>query len=282
MPDMKLHRWLAAAGLAGVVVMAGCGSDPVGPDAEDIYIEVHVTRGLAAVDYTFAVVGSASEVRGIACERVCDFEPGDVLAALTPAQVLYYAELLTHAGIRFHDGKDFGDQCCDQLYYAVVYRDGDRESSVSGAAGSLPGDLSRAIGELQQLLSGILPVIIDWDSRPEEWPQDPLTLGEFSLEGPILSLEVRYGGGCKPHDHDLVAWGGWLESFPVQVNVLLTHDDNDDPCDALVQDTLRFDLTRLREDYVASYRDGGPGPTTIVLRLSVPDGAEPRRIEYTF
>jgi hypothetical protein len=281
MRDLELLRWLAAAGLAGVVVLAGCGSDPVSPDAEDIYIEIHVTGGFAAVDYTYAVVGSESEVRGIACESACDFDPGEVLVNLTPAQVLYYAELLTDAGIRFHDGRDFGDQCCDQFYYFVEYREGERESSVSGATGSLPGDLSRAIGELHQLLSGILPVIIDWGSRPEDWPQDALTLTGYSLEGPVLTLEVGYGGGCEPHDDDLVAWGGWLESFPVQVNVLLTHEDHDDPCDALIQRTLRFDLTRLREDYEASYRDRGRGPATIILRLTAPDGAEPRRIEYT-
>lgn len=282
MRAQRLVRDAVAVGIAAGAVMLGCGSDPVGPQAEDIYIEVHVTGGFAAVDYTYAIVGSSSELRGIACERACDFEPGDLLAELTPAQVLYYSELLRDAGIHTHDGTDFGDQCCDQFYYAVEYREGERESNVSGAAGSLPGDLSRAIGETHQLLSGILPVIIDWQSVPEDWPQDALVLREYSLEGPVLSLAVEYGGGCESHDHDLVAWGGWMESFPVQVNVLLTHEDHDDPCDALLQRTLRFDLTRLREDYVASYRDGGPGPTTIILRLTVPDGAEPRRIEYTF
>jgi len=281
---MRVQRLVRHAGAVGIAAaaMLGCGSDPVGPQAGDIYIEVHVTGGFAAVDYTYAVVGSSSEVRGIACERACEFEPGDVLADLTPAQVLYYAELLTDAGIHRHTGTDFGDQCCDQFYYAVEYREGERGSTVRGATGSLPGDLSRAIGELHQLLSGVLPVIIAWQSGPEDWPQDPLILREFSLAGPILELQVEYGGGCEPHDHDLVAWGGWMESLPVQVNVLLTHEDHDDPCDALIHRTLRFDLTRLREDYVASYRDGGPGPTTIVLRLTVPDGAEARRIDYIF
>ncbi|KPK62044.1 MAG: hypothetical protein AMS21_08305 [Gemmatimonas sp. SG8_38_2] len=278
----KLVRHPIAVGIAATAVMLGCESDPVGPQAEDIYIEVRVTGGFAAVDYTFAVVGRSSEVVAIACEQVCDFEPGDLLADPTPAQVLYFAELLTDAGIHTHAGTDFGDQCCDQFHYTVEYREGDRGSIVSGATGSLPGDLSRAIGELHQLLSGTLPVIIDWPSRPDNWPHDPLMLRDFALEGPILELEVEYGGGCESHDHDLVAWGGWMESFPVQVNVLLSHEDRDDPCDALIHRTLRFDLTRLREDYVASYRDGGPGPTTIVLRLSVPDGAEARRIDYTF
>jgi hypothetical protein len=78
----RLLRHAGAVGIAAAAVMLGCGPDPVGPQAEDIYIEVHVTGGFAAVDYIYAVVGSSSDVRGIACERACDFEPGDVLADL--------------------------------------------------------------------------------------------------------------------------------------------------------------------------------------------------------
>jgi hypothetical protein len=273
-------RHTAAAELAAVALVVGCGSEPVGPQPQDTYVEVHVTGGFVATDYRYALVGSSSEVRGIACVQGCDFEPGDVLADLTPAQVAYYADLLIDAGIHAHDGKDFGNECCDQFHYVVEYRDGERTSTMRGAAGNFPADLGRAINELQQTLSGVLPVIIDWASRPEDWPQDPLVLRQFSLEGGILELEVEYGGGCKSHDHDLVAWGGWMETVPVQVHVLLTHEDPDDPCDALIRRTLRYDLTRLREDYEASYPNGGP--TTIVLLLTVPDGAEARPIEYTF
>lgn len=278
----KLIRQLGAAELAAIALVAGCDSEPMGPRAEDTYIEVHVTGGLAFVDYGYAVVGRSSEVRGIACALGCDFEPGDVLADLSPAQVVYYAELLIDAGIHRHAGTDFGDECCDQLHYVVEYRDGERTSIVRGGAGNLPADLARAIGEIGQTLLGGLPVIIDWPSRPEGWPRDPLVLLQFSLEGSILQLEVEYGGGCASHDHDLVAWGGWMESNPVQVSVLLTHESRDDPCDALIHRTLRYDLTRLREGYVASYPGGEPGARTIVLLLTVPDGAPARRIEYTF
>jgi len=278
----KLTRHAAAAALATIALSIACGSEPVEPLPEDIYVEVHVTGGLVSTDYRYALVGSSSEVRGIACQQGCDFEPGDVLADLTPTQVRYYSDLLVDAGIHTHAGKDFGDECCDQLHYDVEYRDGERTSTVRGAAARLPTELARAIGDLQKVLSGVLPVIIDWPSRPEAWPQDPLVLHQFSLEGDVLELDVEYGGGCTSHDHDLVAWGGWIESSPVQVNVLLTHDNADDPCDALIRRSLRYDLTRLREDYMASYPGGGPAATTIVLLLTVPDGAEARSIEYTF
>lgn len=271
-------------GLVAMTALLGCQSDPTGPEvgAESVYIEVHVTGGFAGVDYTYAIAGEALELRGIACVSVCDFEPGERLEELTPAQVLYFTRLLTDAGIHEYDGSDFGDECCDQFHYAVELREGGRESTVTGATGTLPEDLSRAIGETQELLSGRLPILIQWESTPQDWPGDPLALHSVSLDGSVLSLEVEYGGGCDRHDHDLVAWGGWMESFPVQVNLLLTHDDHDDPCDGLIRRTLRFDLTRLRDAYLGAYPGSAPGVTTLALWLTAPDGEDAHRIDYTF
>jgi hypothetical protein len=268
---------------AGLLAAGGCGSDdPLGPQAERIYIEVRVSGGIASVDYTYAVDGDESVVRGIVCNSGCDFEPGEVLAGLTPAQVLYFAELLADAGVILHDGVDFGVECCDQFHYAIDYRDGELESSVRGSTGALPNGLAGAVAELDLLLQGVLPIVIDWDSQPDDWPSDRLQLRDYSLEGSVLSVDVEYGGGCATHELDLVAWGGWLESFPVQVNVLLSHEDHDDACDALIHRTLKFNLIPLRGDYEASYGVSIPGETTIVVRLTVPDGGEVRTIEYTY
>lgn len=269
-------------GLVATGALSGCSSSSTGPQPEDVVIEVHVTGGFAGVDYAYAIVGASSDLRGIVCERGCDFVPGEVLANVTPAQVTYYAGLLEDAGIQGLDGTDYGYQCCDQFHYEVTYDDGGHASTVSGSAGALPADLARAVGETHRLYFGLLPILIEWNSEPADWPQDGLTLPEHVLEGSVLSLDVAYGGGCTTHDFDLVAWGGWLESFPVRVNVLLSHDDHGDPCDGIVQRTLRFDLTRLRDEYLRSYPTLGPAPSTLLIQLTVPDGQEPREIAYTF
>lgn len=159
---MRFQSFIQRAGLAGcasvgLLTVGACGSDPVAPEPEDIYIEVHVTGGLAAVDFSYAVDGAALEARGITCSSVCDFEPGEVLVHLTPAQVVYFADLLVDAGIWSHDGTDFGEQCCDQFHYTIEYRDGERESSVRGSAGSLPGALAAAVAQLDLLVQGIDP-----------------------------------------------------------------------------------------------------------------------------
>ena len=278
----QLGVGLACLVTVGLLAAGGCESDPVAPQAEHIYIEVQVSGGIAGVDYAYAVDGAESVARGITCTSGCDFGPGEVIAQLTLAQVLYFADLLDDAGIVGHNGKDFGDECCDQFYYAIGYRDGERESSVRGSSGALPHGLAGAVAELDLLLRGVLPIIIDWNARPDDWPADQLLLRDFSVVGSVLSLDVEYGGGCVAHELDLVAWGGWLESFPVQVNVLLAHEDHDDACEALIRRTLQFNLIPLEEEYVASYGEGDPGETTLVLRLTAPDGGELRTIDYTF
>lgn len=269
---------LVAAGL----IISACGPDPKEPVAEDVFIQVHVTGGIAGADYTFAIDGATYELRGISCSNLCDFQAGQVLAQLSPDQVRYYSDLMLGGGIIEHDGEDFGNPCCDQIYYELAFRYGDREATVRGAATTLPPGLAFAAAELERLVHGITPIIVDFDTQPEAWPQDPLGLVGYSLEGSTLSLEVEHGGGCAHHEYHLVAWGGWMESFPVQVNVLLAHEDNDDPCDALLRRTLYFDLTPLRDAYFPVYGGGGPAPDTIIMRLVVPDGQGPRLIPYTF
>jgi hypothetical protein len=95
------------------------------------------------------------------------------------------------------------------------------------------------------------------------------------VEGLILHAGVTYGGGCGLHRMDLALWGGWLESSPVHINALVTHDDDDDACDSIVTEERRFGLTSLREAYEAAY---GPidTPTTVVLRLWDPLAASPQ------
>jgi hypothetical protein len=281
-PKLSSRARLVAVTALGALICSACGSDPKEPVAEDVYIEVHVTGGIAGADYTYAVDGAAHEARGISCVNLCDFDPGDVLAHLSPAEVRHYSQMLLDGGIIEFDGEDFGNPCCDQFYYTVVFAYGDREATVKGATTTLPAGLAYAVMELDQLVHGIARIIVDFESRPEDWPQDPLWLPGYWLDDDILSLEVEHGGGCAEHEYYLVAWGGWMESFPVQVNVLLAHEDHDDPCDAIIRRTLRFDLTPLKDEYWPVYGSAGPGRNSIILRLTVPDGQGPRYIEYTF
>lgn len=273
----------ASAACAIVGALAGCGGiTGVFPD-EDISVEVQVSGGFAGVSYSFEVDGLERVVRGLVCESGCDFEPLEIFTTLSEAQIRQAGEDLRASGVLELDGVDFGTQCCDQFSYVITFEDGDRTSTVRGDSGTLPPLLLRAINALQAMMGGRLPIIVALDSGPDAFPADPLELGAAQVVGHLLEASISYGGGCANHEIDLVAIDGWLESFPVQVNVLLSHEDNDDPCDALVTETRSYDLSPLADAYVAAYGASGPNGTTVVLRLQDPiDPTEIRLIEYRF
>ncbi len=97
------------------------------------------------------------------------------------------------------------------------------------------------------------------------WPSDPLTVESASISGDVLSVTVRFGGGCARHRIALLLGSAFMESFPVQVHARLAHDSGGDMCDALLTRTLTFDLTPLKQRYRSSY---GAGAATIVINLS--------------
>jgi len=100
---------------------------------------------------------------------------------------------------------------------------------------------------------------------------DSATINEVSIDGDQLHLEVTYSGGCATHEFELYGSRVLLESYPVQAEILLSHDANDDPCDAITTEELVFDLLPLKQAYLQAYVDEGP----ILLRIHEPGATEP-------
>ncbi|NQY29956.1 MAG: hypothetical protein HRT69_10855 [Flavobacteriaceae bacterium] len=70
-------------------------------------------------------------------------------------------------------------------------------------------------------------------------------INPVGIRGDKLILNSQYGGGCKLHTFQL-NWDGQIrESFPVQVTLDLSHNDNGDRCKAIISETLQFDLSTL-------------------------------------
>ncbi len=93
---------------------------------------------------------------------------------------------------------------------------------------------------------------------------DPFALNSAAVSGNILALSVSYGGGCRSHLFLLTAAESFQESSPVQLPMVLTHDANDDPCEAYPTEQLRFDLTPIRERYQRAY---GQDSGSVLLHL---------------
>ena len=96
------------------------------------------------------------------------------------------------------------------------------------------------------------PIILD-DDLYQKASRDPFTFGSFTsnksyeLDKDMLKLFVQYSGGCEDHEFLLIGPNGFLESMPVQINVLLSHNANNDLCEAYLSEELMFDLKPLKE-----------------------------------
>jgi hypothetical protein len=203
--------------------------------------------------------------------------------ALSGEQVEALSRRLDDTGVMGLDGQDFGTVCCDDFHFELTYERGDQSASVRGGGTRFPQDLAVAVGLIHGLARGTVPVLVAQSSQASDWPRDSYQLG--GVEAPRLALNalITYSGGCAQHRMDLVLWGGWMESFPVQINALITHDDRDDPCDGVVTEERRFDLLPLREAYEEAYGVIGSTPTAVILRLWDPTSGSPvgRLVEVT-
>jgi len=268
------------------LLLGGCLDGSTGlASGGNARIALRVTQGLAGVDYALLVDGPAGTVVATACVAGCDFQEGDVLETLSREQSVYLAQLFRDAGILDLDGTDFGTQCCDQFYYDLTFEDDEGTSTVQGSSELFPPDLRDAVSQVQALALGVSPVVVDPDTRRQDWPSDWLAEAETEIDGDFLNMSVRYSGGCVVHGFHLVAWGGWMESQPVQVRAFLSHDAKNDPCDAIVDRELSFDLRPLRKAYEKSYGSGDPGATTLIIVLDNPDSSSSLselRLEYVF
>ena len=84
--------------------------------------------------------------------------------------------------------------------------------------------------------------------------RDPFEFLNLSIFQDTIYINVRYSGGCLKHEFYLIFKENFLESDPVQIPCVLYHEDNDDPCDSIVTDTLYFDLTPLKEKWQEEYQ----------------------------
>jgi hypothetical protein len=107
-----------------------------------------------------------------------------------------------------------------------------------------------------------LPVLIN-----DSLYTDPAVIVSANIENDILKLIVNYTGGCKEHYLELYSEMAFLESIPVQLNMKLSHNANDDICDRLVRDTLYFDLKTVKGLFFNYY---GSSVGMVILNIKDP------------
>ena len=71
------------------------------------------------------------------------------------------------------------------------------------------------------------------------------TIDSGKVVDKTLSLYVKYTGGCKPHDFQIVATNFIKKSLPPQTELFLIHNTNNDSCFRPLEKVLNFNLSKL-------------------------------------
>ena len=96
--------------------------------------------------------------------------------------------------------------------------------------------------------------VIITNQPPNAIQLDPFDLEDIEIEGDSITLNITYSGGCKEHCFSLyMTPAAFLESYPVQANLYLRHNSNGDACEALVNESVSFNLRPIAELYKTAY-----------------------------
>ncbi|MBU0984663.1 MAG: hypothetical protein KKA42_12375 [candidate division Zixibacteria bacterium] len=89
-------------------------------------------------------------------------------------------------------------------------------------------------------------------------------LDSLSIIGDTLTFNAQYSGGCVNHYFLLYMSPAYIaQSTPAQVDLYLKHTSAEDPCDALITQTVHFDISPIKQYYQQLY--GHIGDIRLVL-----------------
>ena len=126
-------------------------------------------------------------------------------------------------------------------------------------------------------------IVVRADAFPDAgWPRAPMVIQHGHIRGDVLYLDVAYSGGCAAHAFPLYAADVFAESWPVQAQLALAHDDNDDACDGWVEREVRHSLVPLKQTYWRQYGRTDAGGTIVlnIQNLNRPDSV--LTLRYSF
>lgn len=117
------------------------------------------------------------------------------------------------------------------------------------------------------------------DELPASGPSASFDIESTKVVEDSLQLKVGYGGGCKEHVFTAYWAPVWNEESPVSTEILISHDHNDDECEAQLRSTLTIDLTPLKEKARGAGSEDDRSEVTLTL---VVNGQRVAHVPYRF
>ena len=102
---------------------------------------------------------------------------------------------------------------------------------------------SNRVITIAQLPSGTKLIgILNKDQKPDLISAN-FNLLNLSIQEDYLKLNVTYGGGCRSHEFHAYL----KQKSQDTITIGIIHNANDDPCRALLEETIWFDLSTMQE-----------------------------------
>lgn len=144
--------------------------------------------------------------------------------------------------------------------------------------------IARGTADDSTVLNQGAVIINETDLPIDHWGNDPFELHTDNnapgIADGTLTATVSFSGGCARHHFTLVANSRFTASDPVQVDVSLAHEANDDRCEAYLTETYEFDLAPIEMHNRQTY---GRSEGAIRMRLLGPEpSGRSTDLTYTF
>ena len=112
--------------------------------------------------------------------------------------------------------------------------------------------------EVQKEYVSVLDPVIITDIDPKALLVHSYDIDSVVLDGNVLKMRARYGGGCRRHYFQVfMSPAIFMESEPVQARLYLRHFGIRDPCEAYWATWVEVDLTPVADLYRRTYGQDG-------------------------
>jgi hypothetical protein len=235
--------------------------DPIPGSESDTLLVVKITGGIAGVNGRVVIQQSGLSV------STDLFQSGAMSRVHLAAKEIEDLNSLMLDNDFFQlEDRYVNKEVADAFFYEISFTAGKRNKTVITDYFGAPDDLQKIVDGLNVLINRILDnglSVLITDLPLDSIQLDSFSLNSVAIEGDRTSLNISHGGGCEKHDYDLfMSPAAFLESIPVQANLYLQHEDNDDLCEAWINTTLVFDLRPIAELHQRLY--GRPADEIII------------------
>lgn len=124
------------------------------------------------------------------------------------------------------------------------------------------GDQSQEVEPPKPVKNGELN-IVNQQQMPTK--SDAFEIEKAKIAGDQLLLSVAYGGGCENHIFAAYSTGQPYGGPPANIDIFISHNANNDPCEAYLSKELEIDLSPLKKAYFAA----NPAAETGTLNINI-------------